>query len=98
MTTIKLKIDLSKAKGKINKTNIKIGQIAIANQALIDMDPYIPLKNGPLRLSGHVTGNGSQIVYNTPYARAQFTVGHTTSTEVLVLTLTQHLEQVNVGI
>lgn len=72
MTSIKLKIDLSKAKGKINKTNIKIGQIAIANQALIDMDPYIPLKNGPLRLSGHVTGNGSQIVYNTPYARAQF--------------------------
>jgi len=72
MTSIKLKIDLSKAKEKINKTKVKRGQLAIANQALIDMDPYIPLKRGPLRLSGHVTGNGSQIVYNTPYARAQF--------------------------
>ena len=71
MTSIKLKVDLDKVAKKISKSSVKKAQLAISNQALIDMDPFVPLKKGPLRLSGHVRGGGN-IVYNTPYARAQF--------------------------
>ena len=35
------------------------------------MDPYIPMRSGPLRASGRVESNGD-VSYNTVYARAHF--------------------------
>ena len=69
---IDVTIDLSGATRKTSQASERKAQLEIANQALLDMEPYVPLLHGPLRSSGHVAGNGSQIIYNTPYARAQF--------------------------
>ena len=43
----------------------------LANQAMSDMDQFVPFKQGDLAGSSHLDGNDN-IVYNTPYAKAQF--------------------------
>ena len=43
----------------------------LANQAMADMDQFVPFKQGDLAGSAHLDGNDN-IVYNTPYAKAQF--------------------------
>lgn len=69
---INVTIDLGEAYDKVSEARQRKAQLEIANQVMIDMDPYIPLLDGPLRLSGHVSSGGEHIEYNTPYARAQF--------------------------
>lgn len=48
------------------------GQKWMANQALIEMQPYVPLRNNSLRDSGTVSSDGKSIQWHTPYARTQF--------------------------
>lgn len=67
---ITIKVDLSGANKKVSSANAKKAEYAIANQAMLDMEPFVPLRDGNLRGSGHVSGN--KIIYNTVYARAQF--------------------------
>lgn len=43
----------------------------LANQALDDMDQFVPFRQGHLSASGHLDAKHN-IVYNAPYARAQF--------------------------
>ena len=69
---INVTIDLSGATKKVSQASERKARLEIADQILSDMEPYVPLLNDPLRTSGHVEGDGSRIVYNTPYARAQF--------------------------
>lgn len=63
---INVTIDLSGAAKKVSQASERKAQLEIADQVLSDMEPYVPLLNDPLRTSGHVEGNGSRIVYNTP--------------------------------
>lgn len=67
---ITIKVDLGGANKKVSSANAKKAEYAIANQAMLDMEPFVPLRDGNLRGSGHVSGN--KIIYNTVYARAQF--------------------------
>lgn len=67
---ITIKIDLGRINKKFGANASKVAEHAIANQAMLDMERFVPLRAGGLRASGHVSG--SQIVYNTVYARAQF--------------------------
>lgn len=67
---ITIKVDLSGANKKVSGASLKKAEYAIANQAMLDMEPFVPLRDGNLRGSGHVSG--SKIIYNTVYARAQF--------------------------
>ena len=67
---ITIKVDLSEAYKKASNANAKKAEYAIANQAMLDMEPFVPLRDGNLRGSGHVSGN--KIIYDTVYARAQF--------------------------
>lgn len=67
---ITIKVDLSGAYKKASNANAKKAEYAIANQAMLDMEQFVPLRDGNLRGSGHVSGN--KIIYNTVYARAQF--------------------------
>ncbi|MGX6407178.1 minor capsid protein [Lactiplantibacillus plantarum] len=53
-------------------TNVKRGQYALVNQAMSDMEQFVPKNQGHLRDSVHATSNGSQITYAMPYAKAQF--------------------------
>lgn len=43
----------------------------LANQAMSDMDQFVPFKEGDLAGSAHLDGKNN-IVYDTPYAKAQF--------------------------
>ena len=47
----------------------------LANQMMADMDPFVPYSgkmNAHLANTVHTDGNKRTIVYNTPYAKAQF--------------------------
>lgn len=52
----------------------KMGKAAyvVANQAMADMDQFVPYKQGHLSGSAHIDSNRRTIVYNSPYAKAQF--------------------------
>lgn len=67
---ITIKVDLSGANKKVSSASLKKAEYAIANQAMLDMEQFVPLRDGNLRGSGHVSGN--KIIYDTVYARAQF--------------------------
>lgn len=67
---ITIKVDLSGANKKVSNASLKKAEYAIANQALLDMEQFVPLRDGDLRGSGHVSGD--KIIYDTVYARAQF--------------------------
>ena len=36
------------------------------------MNQFVPKKESSLRTTGHVSADGNQVVWNTPYAKAQF--------------------------
>ena len=67
---ISITVDLGRINKKFGPNAKKVAEYAIANQAMLDMERFVPLRDGDLRGSGHVSGN--QIVYNIVYAGAQF--------------------------
>lgn len=69
-TSVSVKVDIKGIEKKVSAASLAKGKLAIANQMLLDMDSFVPLKGGDLRGSGHVQRDS--VVYNTPYARAQF--------------------------
>lgn len=68
----KVDIDLDSFMEQTSLTNVKRGQYALINQAMSDMEQFVPKNQGHLRDSVHATSNGSQITYAMPYAKAQF--------------------------
>lgn len=67
MGGVSIKIDLKGVEKKVSPENFAKGKLAIANQAMLDMDPFVPKRKGELRSSGHVRQDS--IIYATPYAR-----------------------------
>lgn len=67
---VSVKIDLNGVKKKVSPENFAKGKLAIANQMLLDMEPYVPKRKGELRSSGHVRQDS--IIYETPYARLRY--------------------------
>ena len=65
-----VKIDLKGVEKKVSPDNFAKGKLAIANQMLLDMEPYVPKRKGELRSSGHVRQDS--IIYETPYARLRY--------------------------
>ena len=65
-------IDLERAKAKLSQGSIARGRYALANQALADMNQFVPKLEGDLRTATSVEADGTAINYNMPYARAQF--------------------------
>lgn len=62
-----VKIDLKGVEKKVSPTALAKGKLAIANQAMLDMERFVPKRRGDLRSSGHVRQDA--VVYATPYAR-----------------------------
>lgn len=57
---------------KLSQSNIDKGLLYMLDaQVLPDMNNYVPLKDGTLRMSGHVEGNDT-LIWDTPYASAQY--------------------------
>jgi len=68
----RINVDLDGFMDQTSLTNVKRGQYALVNQAMSDMEQFVPKDQGHLRDSVHATSNGSQITYAMPYAKAQF--------------------------
>ncbi|HEP5251324.1 TPA: capsid protein [Streptococcus pyogenes] len=69
---VRTKTDISRVEKKVSNDNILKGKRALANQVLLDADKYIPKEDGALRASGQTAIDGSNVSWNTVYARAQY--------------------------
>ena len=67
-----IQIDLKGVKKKFGKQSMKLGRLAMANQALADMNKFVPLHVSVLRQTGTAINDGEQLQWSTPYAKAQF--------------------------
>lgn len=63
-------VDFSALEGKVSPASFRRGTLAFTNQALLDMNRYVPRLDGDLRASGSATEDS--IKWSTVYARAQF--------------------------
>lgn len=68
----RINVDLDGFMDQTSLNNVKRGQYALVNQAMSDMEQFVPKDQGHLRDSVHATADGSQITYAMPYAKAQF--------------------------
>lgn len=64
-------VNLDGLNNMLSRTSLERARAVLADQALSDMDQFVPHKQGHLADSGHLD-NDNNIVYDTPYARAQF--------------------------
>ncbi|MFV0982498.1 minor capsid protein [Latilactobacillus sakei] len=69
---MKVKVDLSGVRKKMSAANFKRGQFAMANQAMADMNKFVPKRENRLRNSAHVDSGGQFVVWNAPYAERQY--------------------------
>ncbi len=69
---VSVSIDLKGVKKKFNPESMKRGRYALANQALADMNQFVPMDEGILRQTATIHIDGSAIYYNTPYAKRLF--------------------------
>src|SRR5690625_1258972 len=69
---VRVEVNLSGAQRKLSSGNVQRGRYTVANQALADMNPFVPKDEGILRLVTSVDIDGTGINYNMPYARPQF--------------------------
>ncbi|EDN8958562.1 minor capsid protein [Listeria monocytogenes] len=64
---IKVRVDLSKAKGNVKKAKER-GQFALINQAAADISPYVPFLDGDLS-NQYIIMNDKEIMWTSIYAR-----------------------------
>lgn len=69
---VRVDINLTIPKQKMSQEAVKSGRRALANQALADMNQFVPAKEHILRQTATVDINGEAIYWNTPYAGPQF--------------------------
>lgn len=68
----RVSINLSGVRAKLSEGNMQRGRYALANQAMSDMNQFVPMKEGILRQSATIDIDGTAINYNTPYAKRMF--------------------------
>lgn len=68
----KIDIDLSGAYKKLSQSAVISGQRAVANQAMVDMNQFVPKKEANLRQTTSINMDGSAINYHMKYARRHF--------------------------
>lgn len=69
-TKVSVKVDIKNIEKKVSPTALARGRLAITNQMLMDMSPFVPFRSGDLRGSGYA--NKDSVIYTALYARAQF--------------------------
>lgn len=67
---VSVKIDLKGVDRKVGPEAFARGQLALVNQMLLDMNPFVPVRTQALRNSGHARKDS--VVYNMPYARLRY--------------------------
>jgi hypothetical protein len=68
----KVVVELTGAKRKVSTQSHRRGQQTMANQALADMNPFVPADDHILRQTATIDIDGSAVNYNTPYAAKMF--------------------------
>mgnify|MGYP000912400283 FL=1 len=69
---VSINVNLDGVYKKLGPDAVRKGQHAMANQMLSDMNQFVPKLSNTLRTTGHVSGGGDSIIWNTKYAKAQF--------------------------
>jgi len=69
---VQVTINLTVARNKLSQNNVNRGRYALANQALADMNQFVPMDENILRMTGHVNNDGSGAIWDTPYAANLF--------------------------
>ncbi len=69
---VRVTINLDGVKKKLSQEAVRRGNYALANQAMADMDQFVPMLATDLRNSATIDIDGSGINYNTPYAAKMF--------------------------
>ena len=72
MANVDVDVELDGVYDKFSESNITAGRRAMANQMLSDMHPFVPRKDGVLRMNTSIAFDGSKIHYHQPYASRQF--------------------------
>lgn len=68
----KIEINLGKAYDKLSVQTMISGRRSLANQAMADMNQFVPYKEGNLRQATSINMDGSAINYHMKYARRHF--------------------------
>ncbi|MCG5104448.1 minor capsid protein [Oceanobacillus alkalisoli] len=69
---VEVNVNLSGVYKKMENQNVDRGRYAVANQALADMNQFVPMDEGILRQTATIDIDGTGINYNTPYANRMF--------------------------
>lgn len=69
--SVHVSVDLNGLNTMLSGQSLAKARYVLANQAMADMDQFVPYKRGTLSGSAHISSDGN-IVYTTPYAKAQF--------------------------
>lgn len=67
-----VEVNIKGVRAKVSPEAMKRGRYALGNQAMADMNPFVPRKSNTLRTSAHLKNDGSVILYETKYAKRQF--------------------------
>lgn len=86
---VNVKVDLSGLDRKLGGQALQRAQYVLANQAMADMDQFVPYKQGHLAGSAHISDNKQTIIYDVPYAKAQF-YGMINGSPVVNYTTSEH--------
>jgi len=65
-------IDLSGVMNKLSPEAVRRGRYAVANQAMADMNQFVPMDEGNLRTAVAIDADGINITYNMLYANNLF--------------------------
>lgn len=68
----RVNIDLSGVMNRLSPEAVRRGQYAVANQAMADMNQFVPMDEGNLRTAVAIDADGINITYNMPYAGELF--------------------------
>lgn len=69
--SVHVSLNLDGLNNMLSGRSLRRAKAVLADQAMQDMDQFVPLKSKHLVKSAHLDNNDN-IVYSTPYARAQF--------------------------
>ncbi|MFW3388481.1 UNVERIFIED_CONTAM: minor capsid protein, partial [Kocuria sp. CPCC 205274] len=70
--SVKVKVDISKIEKKFSRSTFTQTRKQLGDQILADCTPFVPKDEGFLRSSGDVAPDGSKVIWDEPYAKAQF--------------------------
>lgn len=72
MIEVSIQSDLKDVKKKLSKTNLDMGQIAMANQMLADIDDFVPYREGSLSSRVFASMDGTELIYDSDYASRMY--------------------------